>query len=287
MSAVTVRQLTDAVCAHGEGPAWSSRWAGPRVLDMLEGAVLELADDGDVTRRQVGGSVAALVRARRGGGWLVATQHGVSYADEDAIDAPLTEGPRLWTDDAVRANEGSCDPAGTLYLGSMAWDAAPGMGTLVELEPGGAKREVLRGLTISNGLGWTADGARAYYVDSGTGVIEAFDWAVETGLVGRREWAVVEGGGADGLAVDTDGGVWVAIVRQGAVHHYDNTGRLVDVIAMPVRQPTAVAFVGPRLDRLIVTTSQYALDDPEPAAGAVFEITGHGVRGVPLNEFAG
>lgn len=287
MTDLGVRQLTDAVCEHGEGPAWSPRWAGPRFVDMLKGDLIELADDGTVRRRHVDDSVAALVRARRGGGWLVATRHGVSFADVDALDAPLRPGPRLWVDDAVRGNEGGCDPSGTLYMGSMDWNAEPGRGSLVQLDRSGRTREILAGLTISNGLGWTADGGKAYYADTGTGTIDVFAWTPEAGLTSRRPWAVVEGGGADGLAVDVEDGVWVAAFGQGAIHHYDATGRLVDRVALPVSQPTAVAFVGPNLDRLIVTTSRYALDAPELAAGAVFEITGHGTSGVPLREFAG
>lgn len=171
---IAVRQLTDAVCEHGEGPVWSERWAGPRFVDMLCGDVLELAHDGSVARRNVG-SVAALVRARRGGGWLVVTQHAVALADVDALEAPLTPGPQLWSDPDVRANEGGCDPAGALHMGSMAWDASPGKGSLVRLDPAGTRTVELDAVTISNGLGWTADGTRAFYVDSPTGVIDVFD----------------------------------------------------------------------------------------------------------------
>lgn len=284
---LAVRALTDAVCEHGEGPAWSPRWRGIRFVDMLRGEIVELRDDGALARRAVGSDVAALVRARRGQGWVVATRHGVSFADADDLDAPLRRGPVLWTDDAVRANEGSCDPAGALHLGSMAWDAEPGRGSLVRLDPDGSARVVLEAVTISNGLGWSPDGATAYYVDTATGGIDAFDWSPGQGLRGRRVWARVPGGGADGLAVDDAGGVWVAIFGGGEVHHYDAAGRLVDVVALPVRQPTALAFAGDDLSRLVVTTSRYALADPEHEAGALFEVLGHGVRGVPLAEYAG
>lgn len=286
MSSIVAHQITGPVCEHGEGPAWSPRWAGLRFVDMLRGELLELTDEG-VARRHVGDEVAAVVRARRTGGWLVVTQHGVRLADGDALDAPLRPGPVLWAEEAVRANEGACDPAGALYVGSMAWDATPGRGSLRRLAADGSAQTVLEGITISNGLGWTADGTHAYYVDTVTGTIDTFDWRPEVGLTGRRPWAVVPDGGADGLAVDQDGGVWVAIYGGSAVHHYSATGDLIDVVKLPVRQPTALAFAGPNLDRLIVTTSRYALSDPEPAAGALFEFTGHGVRGVPLGEFAG
>jgi len=286
MASIAAHQLTDAVCEHGEGPAWSDRWAGPRFVDMLRGDVLELAANGSVARRHVG-SVAALTRARRRGGWIALTRHAVLFADSDSLDAPLTEGPRLWADPTVRANEGGCDPAGALHAGSMAWDASPGRGSLMRMDPMGLVTEELADLTISNGLAWTAEGSRAFYVDSATGTIDVFDWTAKDGLSSRRTWAHVEGGGADGLALDTDGGVWVAIFGAGAVHRYDRQGRLADVVELPIRQPTALAFTGAHRERLIVTTSRHGLADPELSAGAVYELVGHGVRGVPTYDFGG
>jgi sugar lactone lactonase YvrE len=282
---VGVRRLTDVVCAHGEGPAWSPRWAGPRLVDMLAGDVLELRPDGSVGRRHVG-EVAAIVRARRGGGWLVVTRDRVLLADGDHLDADLREGPALGLGPDVRANEGGCDPAGDLHVGTMAWSAEPGQGAMLRVGADLAVAVERTGLGISNGLGWTADGTRAYFADTLSGVIEEQRWDAARGLHGGRPWAVVPGGGADGLAVDVDGGVWVAQFGGGAVLRFTRSGALAERIPLPVRQPTALAFVGDDLDRLLVTTSTHGLDEPEPEAGAVFELRNLGTHGVPLAEFA-
>ncbi|PZF85139.1 SMP-30/gluconolactonase/LRE family protein [Jiangella anatolica] len=278
-------QLTAAVCEHGEGPVFSPRWAGPRWVDMLAGDVVELAPSGEVVRRHVG-SVAAIVRARRGGGWLVATERSVALADGDALDAELVSGPELWTDTGIRSNEGGCAPDGAFYLGTMAYDETPGAGTVYRIDAAGAVTTAIESVTISNGLGWSPDGTVAYYVDTDTGRIDAFDWSADGGLTGRRPWADVPGG-PDGLTVDAEGGVWVATYWTGEVRRYDAGGRLDTVVDLPVQRATAVAFTGPDLDELIVTTSRLGLDDAGPGDGALFGIREPGVRGLPLAEYAG
>ena len=113
-----VEQVTDPVAYHGEGPVWSERWDGLRWVDMLAGDVLSLADDGTIDRRHVG-DVAAAVRPRSQGGAVIGVERG--FALEDA-DGTLTRLGELWTDEAVRMNEGVCDPDGRFYCGSMGYD---------------------------------------------------------------------------------------------------------------------------------------------------------------------
>ncbi|RIQ11095.1 SMP-30/gluconolactonase/LRE family protein [Jiangella rhizosphaerae] len=279
-------QLTAAVCEHGEGPVQSPRWSGPRWVDMLAGDVLELSPSGEVARRNVGSKVAAVVRPRRGAGWLVATERAVAMAGDDALDAELTSGPELWTDPGIRSNEGGCAPDGAFYLGTMAYDETPGAGTVHRIDPSGAVTTAVENVTISNGLGWSPDGARAYYVDTDIGRIDVFDWSADDGLTGRRPWAEVPGG-PDGLTVDAEGGVWVATYWTGEVRRYDADGRLGAVVDLPARRATAVAFAGPGLDELIVTTSRLGLDDAGPGDGALFALREPGVRGLPVLEFGG
>ncbi|MDO9409644.1 SMP-30/gluconolactonase/LRE family protein, partial [Patulibacter sp.] len=160
----------------------------------------------------------------------------------------------------------------------------------LEIDPEGGVRTELAPVTISNGLGFAPDGRSAYYVDSPTGRIDRLLWSAGTGLHTRRPWVRLADAGAssgayDGLAVDADGGVWVALYGGGAVHRYDERGRLDVVVELPVRQPTAVAFDGPDL---LVTTSRHGLGDAaEPAAGALFRIPATGTTGAPVHEYAG
>lgn len=270
---------------HGEGPVWSSRWGGLRWVDMLAGDVLSLGDDGAVERRHVG-RVAAALRPRRAGGAVIGVERGFAL---EGVDRGLTQLEELWSDPGVRMNDGGCDPDGRFYCGSMAYDQRPGAGAVYRLDPDGSVRMVLEDVTISNGLEWSPDGSLAYYNDTATRRIDVFDYARETGLTARRPFAQIpsEAGGPDGLTVDADGGVWVALYGAGAVRRYTATGVLDEVVEVAARKVTACAFGGPRLDELFVTTSREDLEPgDDPLAGSLFRAD-VGIAGMPVREFAG
>lgn len=280
---MTVEQLTDAVAYHGEGPVWSERWGGLRWLDMLAGDILSLSADGSVARRHVSGVVAAL-RPRRRGGAVIGIERG--FALEDA-DGTLTELGDLWTDENLRMNEGACDPDGRFYCGSMAYDKRPGAGALHRLDPDGSVHVVLTDVTISNGLDWSPDGSRAYYNDTDTFGTDVFDYDRESGLTAQRRFVDTGELRPDGLTVDAEGGVWIALSNGGAVRRYGSDGVLEGIVELPVRKVTACTFGGPRLDELFITTSREGLAAGEqPKAGALFRAV-PGVRGLPAREFAG
>ncbi len=277
-------QVTDPVAYHGEGPVWSPSWGGLRWVDMLAGDVLSLAGDGTVDRRHVSGVVAA-VRPRRGGGAVLGVERG--FALEDA-DGALTALPPLWDDEGVRMNEGGCDPDGRFYCGSMAYDQRPGAATLYRLDPDGRTTAVLEGVTVSNGLEWSPDGTRAYYDDTATHRVDVFDYDPDRGLHGRRPFAEIPDGGLpDGLTVDADGGLWVALADRGEVWHLTADGVHDGVVEVPVGMVTACTFGGPELDQLFITTSREDVPPGEdPLAGSLFRAD-VGVRGLPVREFAG
>jgi sugar lactone lactonase YvrE len=278
------QQVTDPVTYHGEGPVWSPSWGGLRWVDMLAGDVLSLAADGTVDRRHVSGVVAA-VRPRRGGGAVLGVERG--FALEDA-DGTLTSLPPLWDDEGVRMNEGGCDPQGRFHCGSMAYDQRPGAASLYRLEPDGSTTTVLEGVTVSNGLEWSPDGTRAYYDDTATHRVDVFDHDPDRGLHGRRPFAEIPDGGLpDGLTVDADGGVWVALADRGEVWHFTAEGVHDEVVEVPVGMVTACTFGGPDLDQLFITTSRENVPPGEdPLAGSLFRAD-VGVRGLPVREFAG
>jgi sugar lactone lactonase YvrE len=275
-------QLTDAVAYHGEGPVWSERWGGLRWVDMLAGDVLSLAPDGSVERRHVA-SVTAALRPRRAGGAVLGVERGFALEDAEGTITRLSE---LWTDERLRMNEGACDPDGRFYCGSMAYDKRPGAAALYRLDPDRSVKVVLENVTVSNGLDWSPDGSLAYYNDTDTGRVDIFDYEPEAGLSGRRPFVETEAR-PDGLTVDAEGGVWVALSNAGAVRRYTADGALDDVVELPVTKVTACAFGGPRLDELFITTSREGLDTgAEPAAGSLFRAL-PSVTGLPVREFAG
>ncbi len=281
---VRAEQLTDAVAFHGEGPVWWPDGSGLRWVDMLAGDVLSLAADGTVERVHVG-EVAAVVRPRRAGGAVLAVERGFALQDTDGTVTPL---PAVWTDEGIRMNEGGCDPDGRLWCGSMAYDQSPGAGSMYRLDPDGSVREAFGDVTVSNGLEWSPDGSRAYYDDTATHRVDVFDYDVDRGLHGRRPFATIPDDGLpDGLTVDADGGLWVALADRGEVWHLTAEGVHDEVVEVPVGMVTACAFGGPDLDQLFITTSRENVPPGEdPLAGSLFRAD-VGVRGLPVREFAG
>lgn len=296
-------QVTDPIAYHGEGPVWSEHWSGDqraehagqqagrqrgphdglRWVDMLAGDILSISEAG--VHRQHVGSVAAAVRPRDGGGAVVGVERGFALLDPDGA---ITTLPELWGSAAVRMNEGGCDPDGRFYCGSMAYDQSAGAASLYRLDPNGRVEVVFGGVTVSNGLEWSPDGSLAYYNDTPTGQVSVFDYDAENGLTGTRVFAQLPDGGLpDGLTVDAEGGVWVAVVNRGAVHRYRPDGRLDEVVEVPVSKVTACTFGGDHLDRLYITTSQEDVSTEEdPLAGSLF-VADAGVRGLPTRVFAG
>lgn len=277
-------RLTDRVAYHGEGPVWSDSWGGLRWVDMLAGDVLSFGGDGTVRRRRVG-RVAAALRPRRDGGAVIAVERG--FALEDA-DGALTTLDPVWSDPGVRMNEGGCDPDGRFWCGSMAYDQAPGAAALYRLNPGGDVLTALEGVTISNGIDWSPDGSLAYYDDTATHRVDVFDYDRDTGLTGRRPFVrLPDDGNPDGLTVDAEGGVWVALFGSGAVHRYTPSGVLDVVVEVPTPQVTACTLGGPRRDQMFITTSREGMGpDEDPLAGSLFRAD-VGVAGQPVREFAG
>jgi sugar lactone lactonase YvrE len=301
-------QLTDPVTFHGEGAVWHDGWGGLKFVDMMEGDILSLRADGGVDRLHTGSPVAAMVRPRVGGGFVAATEREFGLwnaaGEREYQSAPvLPEG--------MRFNEGGCDPEGRLLCGSLAYGFEQGAGSLYRFEqvpdydPSAALRttRLFGDLTITNGLGFTADGRHMLYADTPTRRIDVFDvfdvFDVSGGpgsahgvggeLENRRPFvSIAEGAGdPDGLTVDSQGGVWVALYGGSAVHHYDATGALADVIELPVSQPTSVTLGGPDLRTLYITTTREGLDEgAEPTAGALFTARSS-VPGLPTLPFAG
>ena len=105
---------------------------------------------------------------------------------------------------------------------------------------------MLDGVTISNGLEWSPDGSLAYYDDTATGRVDVFDYDADTGLTGRRPFVeLTDGERPDGLTVDADGGVWVALNGSGVVRRYRPDGVLDGVVEVGAAQVTACTFGGP------------------------------------------
>jgi sugar lactone lactonase YvrE len=272
-------QVTGAVAEHGEGPVWDARTGELVSVDMHRGDLLLVDRSGEVRRRHVADLVAAL-RPRESGGWVLGVRRGFAFLDGSGTDSGTTPLGELWDDPDVRMNDGGCDPDGAFWCGSMGPD---GRAALHRLDVDGTTSVALTGLTVSNGLAWTPDGSRAHYVDSATGRVDVL--RTEGGRVVERAPFVEVDGTPDGLTIDAEGGVWVALFGGGAVHRYAPDGSLDAVVEVPASHPTSCAFGGPELDELWITTSQQETG-PDGRSGALHRYL-PGVRGVAPLPFRG
>ncbi|MET7379241.1 SMP-30/gluconolactonase/LRE family protein [Streptomyces sp. NPDC005526] len=267
----------------GEGPTWDPA-AGRLIWVDILGSRVHTYDPGSGRRsvRTTGQHVGA-AKPRAGGGLVLNLRDGVGLLDPDGSFRWLHRDPVP----GRRGNDAAVAPDGSLWAGTMRYDEAPGGGTLSRLTGDGSAEVVLDDVTVSNGTGWSPDGRLMYYVDSPTRRIDVFDHDGER-VAGRRRFAVVEEGAGfpDGLTVDADGCVWVALWDGGAVRRYTPDGTLDRVVELPVPRPTACAFGGTGLTDLYVTTARTGLSAPSALAGSLLVLPGAG-EGLPQPPFRG
>jgi sugar lactone lactonase YvrE len=181
--------------------------------------------------------------------------------------------------DDMRFNDAGVDPAGRVWAGSMHIPESEPLGELYRLDPGGRLTTVVKGVTTSNGLGWSPDGSRMYYADSPLRRVDVFDYDPATGeAFSRRPFADLSRveGVPDGLTVDLDGCVWVAMWGGSALRRFTPDGEQDAVLPVPVSQPTSCAFGGPGLADLFITTANVGLSQAEraeqPLAGRLLHV---------------
>lgn len=285
---------TDAVCHHGEGPVWWPGWGGLRWVDMMRGDLMALGPDDSVSRTHVAGRLSC-VRPRGEDGAVVSLERqigvlgAIAWGDESASVTPLCD--PLWTTEDVLFNEGACDPSGAFWAGSATDEGRPDAGALYRFAPGGPPQVVLEPVTISNGLAWSPDGETGYYVDSATWSVRTFSGlGPEPGRsLELRPFVDIPRslGEPDGITVDVEGHVWVAVWGGFCVKRFDPAGREVATVSVPAPNVTACTFGGDDLSRLFITTSQLETDlERYPEAGSLFSVETD-VRGLLPLGYAG
>ncbi|MGH3274647.1 MAG: SMP-30/gluconolactonase/LRE family protein [Streptosporangiaceae bacterium] len=276
-------QLPVPALALGEGPCWDAGAGALYWIDAPPGRVHRLDVCGLHACWEVGQPIGA-VFPRAGGGLLVAARDGFIALDPVtgavAMLAPLeTDRP------GNQLNDGACDRSGRLFAGTMATDERPGAGALYRLDADLTVTQLVTGVGISNGIGWSPDNRLMYYSDSLAYQVDVFDYDPATGeITGRRAFTPVGGGEVmpDGLAVDVEGFVWVAHWGGSRLARYDPDGKLDQTVEFPHANVTSCAFGGPLLDRLYVTTAA----GPANPAGGLFVLS-PGVSGLPCHPFGG
>jgi sugar lactone lactonase YvrE len=283
--------LSDVGALLGEGPTWDARTSELLSVDILNGTVF-VHDEGGTRLATfwIEGHIGSILPAHDGG-WLVVGADGFSYLRRDGSVLPLLAVEADRPD--LRFNDAKCDPWGQALAGTMRYDQAPGSGTLYRLEPEGdpapggepplAARVLLEGVGLSNGLTWNEDGDTMFYIDSLARTVVSFVYAPDLPSLGTpRERVLVKPGVGtpDGMSVDAEGNLWVALFGGGAVHCYRPDGELRTVVSLPVPEVTSVAFGGAQGDRLFITTAGGNGEPGGDGAGGIWTVD-PGVTGPP------
>lgn len=266
----------------GEGPCWDAASQSLFWVDIPAERVHRLSAAGVHSSWDVGRPAGAVV-PRASGGLVVAAGH--EFLSLDPLTGTVTELATAPARPGTRMNDGKADLAGRFYAGTMADDESPGKGSLYRLDTDHAVTEIYTGVGISNGIGWSPDNSLMYYIDSLAYRVEVLDYDAATGQMGERRPFVRLGSGdvmPDGLATDSEGGVWVAVWGGGVIQRYDSDGRLTGVVRVPATNVTSCTFGGPDLDLLYITTAA----GPGRSAGSVFSCD-CGVRGLQTFPYRG
>lgn len=280
---MTYEVAVRAEATLGEGPTWDAA-AGRLVwLDILGSRVHTYDPSSGRRTVRVTDQHVGAAKPRAGGGLVLNLRDGVGLLDPDG-------GFRWLHRDPVpgrRANDAAVAPDGALWVGTMRYDEAAGGGTLSRVTGDGSAEVVLDDVTVSNGTGWSPDGRLMYYIDTPTRRIDVFEYA-DGRVANRRRLAEIEEGAGfpDGLTVDADGCVWVALWDGAAVRRYTPDGELDRVLELPTPRVTACAFGGTDLTDLYVTTARAGQTAPHPLAGSLLVFPSAG-KGLPQPVFAG
>lgn len=217
------------------------------------------------------GAVAPV--AGRPGTWIAAVGDGIGLLTPGSGTITWISRPERTAATPMRMNDGVCDPVGRFWAGSMAYDSRERAGSLYRVDSDLRVTRVLDGITIPNGPAFSPDGTTMYLADSARGVITAYDVDPSRGGLERpRTFAEIPGedGAPDGMTVDADGGLWVALWGGARVRRFTATGRIAEDVSLKAAQPTSPCLVpGPDGTYLTVATARYGLDRPGDADGSL------------------
>ena len=279
--------------AHlAEGPMWSAREARLYWVDILAPAVYRFDPATGVREACPLPRLVSAIAERRAGGLAALTQQGLETLDfATGRLTPLVR-PDVHPPEN-RFNDGKCDQAGRLWGGTMRLDASAPAGALYRIDAALRATRVESGFTVSNGLDWSPDGRRFYFADSAAGHVYVYDFEPRSGTLSNRRILIgmpAEDGRPDGLAVDAQGAIWIAIWDGWSVRRYAPDGTPMETIRLPVPRPTSVCFGGPDLKTLFVTTARVRLPAhmlaEAPLSGSLFAMRTD-VAGLPPAAFAG
>ena len=283
-SGMTIEPIGNYRATWGEGPIW---WNGCLLyVDIEQHKVIRFdPSNGNETEYPVGERVGTVV-PREAGGFVIAGDNGLYFMNEDGELQAITDPEPDKPDN--RFNDGKCSPDGHFFAGTISLVKKEGDARLYKLDKNGEFSEAFGPVTNSNGIAWSLDGTKMYYIDTPRREVLSFDYA--DGKISNMGSAVdtsAVDASPDGMTIDADGNLWIAFCHGACVVCYSPvTGEEIRRVEVPCLETTACAFGGENLDELYITTGVHKTE-VEEHAGKIFRVTGLGVRGVKAYAYQG
>ncbi|HWK03419.1 MAG TPA: SMP-30/gluconolactonase/LRE family protein [Puia sp.] len=271
-------------CLLGESPVWDAERNCCYWVDIEGKTIFEYWwEEGRVHRYPLDQRVSMVVPGKNNH-LIVGLETGVGrYSIREQRLGLVTDLGIPWNN--LRCNDGKCDPLGRLWIGTMDLDHKTGGGNVYCIDEGQVLCKIEK-VSISNGMAWSPDNKHLFYTDSPTRKIVSYSYDPSSGTISFPKTAIEipeKLGMPDGMAMDEEGQLWVALWGGFGVARFDsNTGELITFIKIPVPNVTSCSFAGKNLDRLVITTARKGLSEETlkqyPASGGVF-IADPGVKG--------
>ncbi len=281
-------------CLVGEGPVWDTQRKAICWLDIIDGEIHEyIPGQGTFSTISVNQMIGAFA-VRKNGGFIGGLKNGIGFIDRETGKTDIFAAPESGLPDN-RFNEGKCDPEGRFWAGTMSHGFDEGKGSLYLVDKDKTVTKQIPGVTISNGLAWTADHQTLYYVDTPTWQVAAFRYDPASGAISDKRIAIQipeEDGWPDGMTIDTEGMLWIAHWDGWRVTRWDPvTGKKLLTIRIPVAKVSSCTFGGEHFEDLYITTARIGLTEnqlkDQPLAGSLFVWRNCGYKGSAAFEFDG
>jgi sugar lactone lactonase YvrE len=287
---MTISTLYPSQCLLGESPTWHESRKSCFWVDILAGTLYEYDWRSKKTQTWDVGDYVSLIIEAKGHNILLAVKGGL-------INFNLQTGHKQWLVDidknipGNRCNDGACDSRGRLWVGTMDIKCKANYGNLYRIDYNFNITKMISNLTIPNGLVWSLDNERMYFIDSTSQCIKSYFYNKTSGEIHYDKVAVkipATIGMPDGMTIDAEGMLWVAMFGGSCICRYNPiSGKLVDKIGLSAINITSCQFVGENLDQLLITSARENMSEAQleqyPESGNVFIISGMPVNGVKNN----
>lgn len=294
-SEITLSQTDVAVnrhCLLGECPVWDAKRQVICWIDILKGEIYEYSPGQNTIKTTAAHQMIGSIAICSNGSFLAALKNGFAFVNRQTGEVKMITNPESHLPDN-RFNEGKCDPAKRFWAGTISLAEKEPVGSVYVLNGDLSVTKKIAGVTISNGMAWSLDQSKFYYIDTPTFEVSVYDYDKSTGSIKNKKTAIKvpkKDGYPDGMTTDNEGMLWIAHFGGWQVTRWNpQTAEKLFTVKLPVSQVTSCAFGGADFSDLYITTASKELTadelKKEPLAGSLFVLCNSRFTGLPAFEF--